>query len=315
MELRYNRCEMDSKASRFLIKKLGRERAVFLMFVIIVALAIYVYYYLVETFRFPILILYYFAVTSLGLISKATIVYSTIRAVLYLLLLLPSICVVCDLVERALRGQRDVDLILILRRTMLQAVFIAVFIALIIVAELMLPIYLLSPVRSKANHFIEAVKDNPNMNAVRAVQEVVEYVNEVLSSSWNRPESALEIDNMLSETDYLILRLLGFDVAHVIFFQKWGSCGQYAVATSYLLDKLGFEARMAKFKDIDHTWAEVQINGTWYIVDPWYIGLFYRNHLLVPASELARLFKGEHEVVALYFNRTEVNASADHGYK
>lgn len=306
---------MSGRTSRCLIRKLGKERAVLLMFIIITALTIYVYYYLVETFRLPILVLYYFIVTSFGLISKAAIVYRAIRVVLYLLLFLPSICVICNLTKRILRKQKSVDMTLILRRIKFQVIFIAVFIVLIIIAELMLPIYLLSPVRSKESYFIETVKNDPNMDAVKVIQEVVGYVNENLNSSWNRPESALELDNILSETDYFILRLLGFDATHIILFQKWGSCGQYAITTSYLLNKLGFEARIAKFKDVDHTWTEVRINGTWYIVDPWYIGLFYRDHLLVPASELANLFKGEHEVVALYFNGTKVNTSAEHGYK
>jgi len=305
---------MDSKASRFLIRKLGGERVILLMF-IIVALATYVYYYLAETFSFPALILYYFTVTNLGLINQATIVYSAIRIALYILLLLPTIHVVCDLTKHILRRRKRTGMTLILRRTRLQIVFIVVFIVLIVIAELILPIYLLLPVRNKVNHFIETVKGNPNTGTTRVIREVVKYVNESLNSSWNKPESALEIDNMLSKIDYSILGLLGFDVTHVVFFQKWGSCGQYAVTTSYLLSKLGFKVRVAKFKDIDHAWAEVQLNGTWYIVDPWYIGLFYKNHLLVPASELATLFRGEHEVAALYFNGTEIDVSADHGYK
>jgi hypothetical protein len=39
-----------------------------------------------------------------------------------------------------------------------------------------------------------------------------------------------------------------------------------------LLARAGYETRQAWFKNIDHAWAEVKYNGTWLIIDPWYIG-------------------------------------------
>ncbi|QOR94535.1 transglutaminase domain-containing protein [Thermosphaera chiliense] len=153
------------------------------------------------------------------------------------------------------------------------------------------------------------------------VRKVVDYVDARLNSSWNNPMAVLEIDNTLSSFDYSFLSVLGFTRAHVILWQGWGSCGQYAITVAYLMNRLGYTARISRFLDIDHMWAEVFANGTWYIVDPWYIGIVYENQHhgnrhLVPANILASLenFTGYHQVSCEYFNETITNCTSEHGY-
>jgi len=148
---------------------------------------------------------------------------------------------------------------------------------------------------------------------VKAVAITVSFVDSSLNSSYRKPESILELDQRVGCLDIVMAHLLGLDKAHVILYQGWGSCGQYAVLTSYILGEAGYTVRKARFKDMDHMWAEVLVNKTWYIVDPWYIGKYYDDSMLVPASRLAERFYSS-GVIVEYPNGTQVDASVEHGY-
>jgi len=203
------------------------------------------------------------------------------------------------------------------RAIKLLAMILVVMFSILLCGELIVSMIILQSARSKIDGATSDVKSSlGSLSVEQVVRKITDFVDNEVKNSYNRPESAFEIDNSLSEVDYYMLDLLGFDRTHVIIFQGWGSCGQYAIALEYLLSKTGFNTRRAKFIDIDHVWAEVQINGTWFIVDPWYIAHSFNNSIIVPAHILASAdtFKYSKGVTVLYRNDTQADASIEHGY-
>jgi hypothetical protein len=75
--------------------------------------------------------------------------------------------------------------------------------------------------------------------------------------------------------------------------------------------RAGYEVRQAFFKNIDHQWAEVKYNGTWLIVDPWYIGNFVEAQSL---KNVKPEFQQASGVEVQYSNGTRIDASHEHGY-
>jgi len=51
-----------------------------------------------------------------------------------------------------------------------------------------------------------------------------------------------------------------------------GACGEMAIAANNFLRALGSESRKVGFPGEDHAFVEVEINGSWFIVDPGYYG-------------------------------------------
>lgn len=49
-----------------------------------------------------------------------------------------------------------------------------------------------------------------------------------------------------------------------------GSCGESAMASTTLLKDIGFDARIVVLPGEDHAFTEVNINGTWMVIDPGY---------------------------------------------
>lgn len=190
----------------------------------------------------------------------------------------------------------------------------------LLLGELFLPIVILQPVDSKIHSAIidaKSLLQLHNASVEYVVQKVTDFVNREIKNSYRRFESVFEIDNFpLSPLDYYILNLFGFKRAHIIVFQGWGSCGQYAIVTEYMLRNLGFDSRRAKFIDRDHEWAEVYVNETWFIVDPWFIAHSFNGSILTPAQLLATAeeFKTNKGVIVMYPNGTEIDASLEHGY-
>jgi len=301
-----------------LAKRMGREEIKVTLFIVSLILTILAYFYIKTEFRFSVSVLYYYVVTRFHLVEYATQIFAWIDSFFYILLLLPSILASCKVLRNILKKQRvqsDTVINNLTSGTLLQLAFLLLFIVLMLVLEFTLPLIILTPVKNQIDDFIHSTKQDISNNHAEFIEKIVGYVNISLNSSWNKPQAVLEINNMLSRTDYAVLRWLDFDIAHVVFFQKWGSCGEYAIATTYLLNSLGFKVRIAHFTNIDHSWAEVRLNNSWYIVDPWYIGLRYDNHLLIPVEKLASLFVGNHTVIVTYLNGTQINASKEHGYK
>jgi len=197
-------------------------------------------------------------------------------------------------------------------------IFLVILITIFFIGELVIPLIILRTTRSKIENIISEAKTLLDFN--RSVEDLVRkityFVDSEVKVSYSRPESALEIDIMLTPIDYCLLGICGFDRAHVILFQGWGSCGQYARVTEYLLVRSRFSTRCAKFKDIDHEWVEVYINGTWFIIDPWYIAHYFNNSIMIPAHRLstAVIFENSGGVIVYYRNGTQIDASAEHGY-
>jgi len=186
--------------------------------------------------------------------------------------------------------------------------------SILLLLELLLPLYVLKIYRN-----IVRVSVSSDGNALAIIGRVVNYVEVSLNNSYNKPEAVFELDNCLSWLDNIILSLEGFERAHTILYQGWGSCGQYAIVVEYLLREMNFNTRIARFKKIDHSWAEVEVDRVWYIVDPWYIGKYSKFEyapLLTPAYELASLypFKNGGGVLVKYHNGTIVDESKEHGY-
>lgn len=110
--------------------------------------------------------------------------------------------------------------------------------------------------------------------------------------------------------------VFGFNRAHVILWQGWGSCGQYATATTYILSRLGYTLRVARFLDTGRSWAEVFVNSTRYI------GIVYEHQhkdstYLVPANVLTLLedFRGQHQVLCTYLTQQKQIAPTIMGTK
>jgi hypothetical protein len=49
-----------------------------------------------------------------------------------------------------------------------------------------------------------------------------------------------------------------------------GACGELAMSTSTFLNSLGINSREVNFPGEDHTFVEVMLNGTWFVIDPGY---------------------------------------------
>jgi len=170
------------------------------------------------------------------------------------------------------------------------------------------------PQVSQAGEKIDAfVVENADSSFQDYVTDVSSFLKENIGSAWNKPEAIFRIDNWISRTllDSYIMRVWGVTRGDVIVYQGWGTCGQSALLIGELLQRAGYETRQAFFKGIDHQWAEVEHNGTWWIVDPWYIGNLVEARDL---REINPVFQNASGVEVQYSNGTIVDASHGHGY-
>ena len=269
---------------------------------------------------YPSLVLYYYVLSLFSLYEYSFPIGLSIRVLYMMFCLSPLILLVWGLL--GLRKTKTINprlLTSILRRYLVYSLTIFLI---VLSLEASLVLALLSSVERNMGVFTISTQSACNSNITCTIERIIQYIDSRLGWSWSNPMSALEIDNMLSPIDYWFLGMLGFTQAHVILWQGWGSCGEHAVVTAYLLHRLGYTVRVAHFNDIDHTWAEVYVNGSWYIVDPWYIGGVYEkqyqgNKYLVPIEVLASLkdFSGDHKVLCGYLNGTEVDCTSEYGYQ
>lgn len=157
------------------------------------------------------------------------------------------------------------------------------------------------------------VAKNANSSFDDYITNVASFLNNNVNSTWNKPEASFEIDNWVSISllDPYIMRFWGVTRADLIVYQRWGGCGQAAILIEDLLQRAGYETRQAVFKGIDHQWAEVNYNGTWWIVDPWYIGNFVDIQNLRSSKPAFQEALG---VEVQYNNGTRIDASSEHGY-
>jgi hypothetical protein len=131
--------------------------------------------------------------------------------------------------------------------------------------------------------------------------------------SYGKNESVFEIDEVIftNPIDKTLIEAFGVCRGELILYQHWGSCGQSALLTEEILLRCGYEARHAKFIDVDHEWAEVKYNGNWTIIDPWNsAGLFDIHNL----CEYYPNYKDANGVEITYNNGTTVQAFEEYGY-
>ncbi len=157
------------------------------------------------------------------------------------------------------------------------------------------------------------VAENANSSFQDYVSNISSFLHKNVGAAWDRPEAIFRIDNLVSYTllDPYIMKAWGVTRADLIVYQGWGTCGQAALLIGELFQRAGYETRQAFFKGIDHQWAEVKHNGTWWIVDPWYI-----ENLVQPINlrNLKPAFQKASGVEVQYTNGTRANASLEHGY-
>ena len=268
---------------------------------------------------YPSLVLYYYVLRCFNLYEYSSLVFLSIRTLYTVLCFSPLIFLTWKFLGfRKMKAVNPRLLSNVLHRCII--FFLVVFFVAVSLGA-GLAFALLSPVEEDMRILTGDIQSVCGSNVTCAIEDVTKYIDSHLNWSYNNPMSALEIDNMFSPIDYWLLGVLGFTPAHVVLWQGWGSCGEHAIVTAYLLNRLGYTVRIAHFNNIDHTWAEVYVNGSWYIVDPWYIRLVYEkqyheNKCLVPINTLASLanFSGNHKVLCRYPNGAEKDCASEHGY-
>lgn len=170
------------------------------------------------------------------------------------------------------------------------------------------------PQISQAGKKIDAfIAENANLSFRDYVNAVAYFLNDNVGAAYGKPEATFKIDALTSSTllDPYIMQIWGVTRTDLIVYQGWGTCEQAALLIGELLQRAGYETRQAFFKNIDHQWAEVKYNGTWLIVDPWYIGN------LVEAQNLKNIkpeFQQASGVEVQYNNGTRIDAGHEHGY-
>jgi len=87
-------------------------------------------------------------------------------------------------------------------------------------------------------------------------------------------EKALIIhDYLVREVDYSLAVINGEEYSQDVFTLKGvfvdheAVCQGYALAYSYLLEKVGVESMIVSSEEMNHAWNMLKVNGTWYHVD------------------------------------------------
>ncbi|MEM1611513.1 MAG: transglutaminase domain-containing protein [Sulfolobales archaeon] len=297
---------------------MGGEVRVVTVLIVFITLCLVFSIYLAQLW-YPSLVLYYYVLSLFHLYEYWFHIKLSIQVLNTILPFLPLILLI-----RKLLSLRKIEiasnyLSISLRRYLVLLLSVSL---LIFSLEPALMLTLFSPIEENIGAFIGNLQSMCGNNVTCITMGVTQYVDARLGWSYNNPMSTLKIDTMLSQTDYWLLSALHFTQAHVILWQGWGSCGEHAIATAYLLNRLGYAVRIAHFSDIDHAWAEVYVNGSWYIVDPWYIGIVYEkqyrgNIYLTPIEVLSSLedFSGDHKVLCRYLDSDiEIDCTDEYGY-
>ncbi|MEM3614614.1 MAG: hypothetical protein QW282_03420 [Nitrososphaerales archaeon] len=157
------------------------------------------------------------------------------------------------------------------------------------------------------------ITQNRNVEFQEYVAALSSFLDSNVQKAYLKPEAFFRSDNdiYLSPLGIFITKQLKLTRAAIIVYQGWGTCEQAAILIEELLLRAGYETRQAYFKNIDHKWAETKFNGTWLIIDPWYIG----NLIEIQNLKTLRLeFRNATGVIVQYRNGTKIDASQEHGY-
>jgi hypothetical protein len=157
------------------------------------------------------------------------------------------------------------------------------------------------------------VAENRNFSFQDYVTNLTVFLDSNVRAAYGTFNASFQINRLIYGTafDRYILGIWGLTEADIIVYQGWGSCGEAAILIEELLYRAGYETRLAYFIGIDHEWAEVKYNGTWLIVDPWYIGNFVETENL---RNVKPAFQNASGVDVLYMNGTICDASKEDGY-
>lgn len=174
---------------------------------------------------------------------------------------------------------------------------------------------LLSEIEEQHEKMNVFVSEKMNMHLHDYINATEIFLNYNVNNSWDRPEAAFEIDNVLYATllDSTILNSFGLTRADVILYQGWGSCGQEAFVIEELLHRADYTTRRAHFigEGADHGWAEVNCNGSWFIVNPWWLGKWVEiSNLRWEKPD----FQNYTTVEVMYRNGTTLDLGKDYGY-
>jgi hypothetical protein len=82
-----------------------------------------------------------------------------------------------------------------------------------------------------------------------------------------------------------------------------GACGEMAMSTTTFLNSLGLVARVVNFPGEDHTFVEVSLNGTWFVLDPGY----YQGQILTREQRANNRLT---EMGAISYVDTDVNSTS-----
>jgi len=157
------------------------------------------------------------------------------------------------------------------------------------------------------------IDENANLDFHDCVINASSFLNSNVHNAYKKPEAVFKIDNHIYGTCFgsYIMKIWRVTRADLIVYQGWGTCEQAAIVIEELLHNVGYETRQAYFKNINHKWAEVKYNGSWLIVDPWYIGNFVEIQNL---KNVKPEFQQASGVWVLYDNGTVIDSSPEHGY-
>lgn len=255
-------------------------------------------------------IFYSFTSIDFGKIAGPLIGLTTPFVILILLLVLSSIPV-----KRFVKNKLPREILASTKRHTKRVIGIIVAgLVFSLAITLLLSIPLMWQISKSSPIIDEFITENSALPLPEYVQNLTVFLNNNLNSSYNRLEALFEIDTQLSHTllDPAIMDAWNVSRADVILFQGWGSCGQAAILLSQVMHESGYESRVARFKGIDHQWAEVRNETNWLIVDPWYIGNLIDMQFL---RDTKPAFQQASGVEVNYFDSAGwVDASKDHGY-
>jgi len=114
------------------------------------------------------------------------------------------------------------------------------------------------------------------------VTAVCSFLNNNVKNAYKKPEAILKSTSASTALFHLAsMQLRNWDSAEQNHsLPRLGDMRTNSILIEELLATSGYETKQAWFKDIDYAWAEVKYNGTWLIIDPWYIGILKEAHNL-----------------------------------